>query len=122
MASEIAIAVISSGTGLFAGLVGSLIAPWVNWGVEKRRLRRARGVQRIEEWRQSAYQLGSDVSRVLFRLVAVGAICVWHEMALVSGPLELLVSLSVFVSGYAHVFRYRGISQNRLRYSIECFD
>ena len=25
--------------GLIAGTVGSLIAPWVNWGIEKRRLR-----------------------------------------------------------------------------------
>jgi hypothetical protein len=25
--------------GLLAGVVGSLIAPWVNWGIEKRKLR-----------------------------------------------------------------------------------
>ena len=25
--------------GLLGGVVGSLIAPWVNWGIEKRRLR-----------------------------------------------------------------------------------
>ena len=26
-------------TGLLAGAIGSLIAPWVNWGIEKRKLR-----------------------------------------------------------------------------------
>ena len=25
--------------GLIAGVIGSLIAPWVNWGIEKRKLR-----------------------------------------------------------------------------------
>lgn len=26
-------------TGLLAGAIGSLIAPWINWGIEKRKLR-----------------------------------------------------------------------------------
>jgi hypothetical protein len=29
--------VVSAVVGLVAGVVGSLIAPWVNWGIEKRR-------------------------------------------------------------------------------------
>jgi hypothetical protein len=61
VASEIVVAAISGGTGLAAGVVGSLIAPWASWGVEKRRLRRAGRVQRIEEWRKGAYQLDGDV-------------------------------------------------------------
>lgn len=32
-------AVISAAAGLIAGVIGSLIAPWVNWGIEKRRAR-----------------------------------------------------------------------------------
>ncbi|WP_131831790.1 hypothetical protein [Mycobacteroides abscessus] len=61
MASEIMVAAISGGTGLAAGIVGSLFAPWANWGIEKRRLRRASRVERIEEWRAGAYQLDGDV-------------------------------------------------------------
>jgi len=26
-------------TGLIAGAIGSIVAPWVNWGIEKRKLR-----------------------------------------------------------------------------------
>ncbi len=29
--------VISAGAGLLAGIVGSLVAPWVHWGIERRR-------------------------------------------------------------------------------------
>lgn len=51
MASEIAVAVISGGTGLVTGAIASLIAPWANWGIEKRRLTRERRIVRIAEWR-----------------------------------------------------------------------
>jgi len=33
----VAVAIISGVFGLIAGAVGSLIAPWVHWGIEKRR-------------------------------------------------------------------------------------
>lgn len=31
--------------GLLGGITGSLIAPWVNWGIEKRKIRRAERYQ-----------------------------------------------------------------------------
>lgn len=33
--------VIPAFAGLVAGMIGSLIAPWVNWGIEKRKLKLA---------------------------------------------------------------------------------
>jgi hypothetical protein len=51
VASEIAVALISGVVGLTTGAIGSLFAPWANWGVEKRRLRRAGRLERISEWR-----------------------------------------------------------------------
>ncbi len=38
--------------GFVAGAVGSLIAPWVNWGIEKRRERRKRRQELVDSWRQ----------------------------------------------------------------------
>jgi hypothetical protein len=57
VASEIAVALISGGVGLTTGIVGSLIAPWANWGVEKRRLRQESRVERIGEWRDGVEAL-----------------------------------------------------------------
>src|SRR5213080_1807801 len=37
--TPIVVAAISSVVGLISGAVGSFLAPWANWGVEKRRLR-----------------------------------------------------------------------------------
>lgn len=51
MASEIAVAVIGGVAGLVTGTAGSLTAPWAQWGVEQRRLRRQRRVELIAEWR-----------------------------------------------------------------------
>ena len=47
MASEIAVAIIGGVTGLVTGTAGSLTAPWAQWGVEQRRLRRQRRVDLI---------------------------------------------------------------------------
>lgn len=54
-------ALVGGGVGLVTGAVASLIAPWANWGIEKRKLRRAGRVERIREWRAGASQLDSDV-------------------------------------------------------------
>jgi hypothetical protein len=51
MAYEVPVALISGGVGLATGAIGSLCAPWGNWGVEKRRTRQERRAERIEEWR-----------------------------------------------------------------------
>jgi len=61
VSSEIVVALIGGGAGLATGIVGSLFAPWANWGAEKRRRRQDRRVERIGEWRAGAYQLGGDV-------------------------------------------------------------
>lgn len=59
MASEIVVALIGGGAGLATGVVGSLAAPWANWGIEKRRLKRQQRVKRIEEWRDGVENLDS---------------------------------------------------------------
>lgn len=41
MDANIITAVIGAVSGLAAGIVGSLVAPWVHWGIEKRRDLRA---------------------------------------------------------------------------------
>jgi hypothetical protein len=51
VASEITVAVIGGVAGLVTGTAGSLTAPWAQWGVEHRRLRRQRRVDLIAEWR-----------------------------------------------------------------------
>lgn len=51
MALEIVVALIGGGAGLATGAIGSLVAPWANWGIEQRRLRRAIRLERISEWR-----------------------------------------------------------------------
>ncbi|NDJ91827.1 hypothetical protein [Mycolicibacter kumamotonensis] len=51
MASEIAVAIIGGVAGLISGTAGSLTAPWAQWGVEQKRLRRQRRVELITEWR-----------------------------------------------------------------------
>ena len=51
MAYEVPVALISGGVGLATGAIGSLFAPWGNWGVEKRRTRQERRAERIKEWR-----------------------------------------------------------------------
>jgi hypothetical protein len=45
--------------GLIAGVIGSLIAPWVHWGIEKRRQKMNYRRQLIKEWRQ---EIDFDVS------------------------------------------------------------
>lgn len=51
MTSEVVVALIGGAAGLVTGTIGSLLAPWSQWGVEKRRLRRDSRVQRLAEWR-----------------------------------------------------------------------
>lgn len=38
--------------GLVAGVIGSLVAPWVNWGIEKRREKRKRRQNSVDSWRK----------------------------------------------------------------------
>jgi hypothetical protein len=50
--------------GLIAGIVGSLIAPWVHWGVEKRRTRQAKRREMISSCRML---LSTDIDKKTFR-------------------------------------------------------
>ena len=45
--------IISAATGLISGAIGSLIAPWVNWRIERVKLKTEYQRKRIAEWRQT---------------------------------------------------------------------
>jgi len=46
------IAIISGVFGLIGGTVASLVAPWVQWGIEKRRNKMTYRRQLVESWRE----------------------------------------------------------------------
>lgn len=54
VAMELTDTVVAAVVGLVAGAVGSLVAPWVQWGVEKRRLQRQYRLDLIVAWRELA--------------------------------------------------------------------
>ncbi|MBW1695927.1 MAG: hypothetical protein JRH18_04445 [Deltaproteobacteria bacterium] len=56
--------------GLLGGVVGSLIAPWVHWGIEKRRSRQAKRRELIDSCRML---LTTDIDRKTFRETEVYA-------------------------------------------------
>ncbi|MGQ4005800.1 hypothetical protein QIW49_04865 [Francisellaceae bacterium CB300] len=45
--------IISAVIGLISGAIGSLVAPWINWGIEKKRKRYERRVELIQIWRNT---------------------------------------------------------------------
>lgn len=45
-------AIIAGVVGLIAGAIGSLIAPWIQWGIEKNRIRQQRRIELIYNWRE----------------------------------------------------------------------
>ena len=51
MNSVVTTAVIAGGTGIVSGALSSLVAPWAQWGVEKRRIDRARKAELLQQWR-----------------------------------------------------------------------
>ena len=56
--------------GFLGGIVGSFIAPWVHWGVEKRRLRQAKRRELINSCR---VLLTTDIDKKTFRETEVYA-------------------------------------------------
>ncbi len=56
MPENIITAIIAAIAGLLAGLVGSVLAPWVNWGIEKRKERLANRRANVEKWREMVFQ------------------------------------------------------------------
>jgi hypothetical protein len=51
MDAKVTVAIIAGAFGLLGGVVGSLIAPWVQWGIEKRRFKLNRRLEYIRAWR-----------------------------------------------------------------------
>ncbi|SRX93244.1 hypothetical protein MSP7336_01480 [Mycobacterium shimoidei] len=60
MASEVWAAVIGGVAGLATGALGSVIAPWVNWGIEKRRSDRQHRRDLVKAWREGVTYEGHD--------------------------------------------------------------
>ena len=57
-------------TGLIAGAIGSLIAPWVKWGIEKRREKLSYRKNKLANWRiliESADSYGDIVGTSVYR-------------------------------------------------------
>ena len=52
--------VVSAVVGLIAGAIGSLIAPWVHWTIEKRRERLKHRREIIQNWRKSIDEFDFD--------------------------------------------------------------
>ncbi len=53
MNSTLLTIVIPAGAGLLGGVVGSLVAPWVHWGIEKRRSRLESRRNLVQEWKRA---------------------------------------------------------------------
>jgi len=49
---ELSKIIIPALAGLLSGVVGSLVAPWVNWGIEKKKLQRQNRVEFIQKARE----------------------------------------------------------------------
>ena len=64
MKATVLMYVIPAVLGFLGGVIGSLIAPWVQWGVEKRRLRQAKRRELISNCRML---LATDVDNKTFR-------------------------------------------------------
>jgi hypothetical protein len=52
MSDAVVTAIIAGVVGLFTGAIGSLLAPWAQWGIEKRRKRVERRSALIDNWRK----------------------------------------------------------------------
>lgn len=52
MSEAVVTALIAGIVGLLTGAVGSLLAPWAQWGVEKRRKKIERRTTLIDSWRE----------------------------------------------------------------------
>jgi len=44
--------IVSAVSGLIAGTIASLIAPWINWGIEKRKIKMNRRVELIKNCKE----------------------------------------------------------------------
>src|ERR1043166_9523274 len=51
MDPKVEVAIIAAVVGLLSGVVGSLVAPWVQWGIEKKRFKMNRRLKYVRAWR-----------------------------------------------------------------------
>lgn len=58
-------ALIAAAVGLITGAIGSLIAPWIHWGIEKRRKRFESRSDLIRRWREILGDPEFDRSKML---------------------------------------------------------
>lgn len=65
MSDTILTALIAGVVGLVTGAVGSLIAPWVNWGIEKRRKQFENRSELVHQWRDIIANADFDRSLML---------------------------------------------------------
>jgi hypothetical protein len=62
MASEVWTAVIGGVSGLVSGAIASLVAPWANWSIEKRREDRRRRYDLLDSWRTGIASMPVEAS------------------------------------------------------------
>lgn len=63
-------ALIASLLGLLGGIIGSLVAPWVNWGIEKRREKMKYRRDLVQKWRDA---IEKDFDQLAFNDTALYA-------------------------------------------------
>lgn len=52
MEPQVVAAIVGGIAGFATGAVSSLVAPWSNWGVEKRRIRHLARIEMVKDWRE----------------------------------------------------------------------
>ena len=52
MSENIITAIIAGVVGLTTGAIGSLVAPWMHWGIEKKRKKIERKMQLVKHWQE----------------------------------------------------------------------
>lgn len=70
MDTKVQIALIAGLLGFSGGVVGSLIAPWVNWGIEKRREKLKYRRDLVQRWREA---IEKDFDQLAFNDTALYA-------------------------------------------------
>lgn len=59
MDEKVLTAVIGAVAGLISGSIASIVAPWINWGIEKRKQKLAHRRELIAKWRAMVFHIVS---------------------------------------------------------------
>jgi len=62
---HIVTAIIAGVTGLISGVIGSLVAPWIGWGIEKKRRKLDARTKLVARWREVLGAEDFDRSMIL---------------------------------------------------------